>query len=70
MLEKVRKKTVQDFDDQWKLQGELNEDYWASDEILFDQFANLFSANEVKDKVVTTIQNIHTQNRSLLKQYL
>ena len=35
MLEKVRKKTVQDFDDQWKLQGELNEDYWASDEIQY-----------------------------------
>jgi len=55
MLEKVRKKTVQDFDDQWKLQGELNEDYWASDEILFDQFANLFSANEVKDKVIADV---------------
>ena len=56
MLEnKIRDKTIRDYNDQWKLQGELNEDYWASDDILFDQFANLFSANEVKDKIIADI---------------
>ena len=49
---KIRNKTIKDFNNQWKLQGDLNEDYWASDEILFDQFANVFSANEVKDKII------------------
>ena len=34
---KIRNKTIRDYNDQWKLQGELNEDYWASDDILFDQ---------------------------------
>ena len=56
MLEnKIRDKTIRDYNDQWKLQGELNEDYWAFDNILFDQFTNLFSANEVKDKIIADV---------------
>ena len=56
MLEnKIRDKTISDYNNQWKLQGELSEDYWASDDILFDQFANLFSANEVKDKIIADV---------------
>ena len=56
MLEnKIRDKTISDYNDQWKLQGELSEDYWASDEILFDQFSNLFSANEVKNKIIADV---------------
>jgi len=54
-LNKVREKTVKDFDNQWKLQGELNDDYWASDQILFDQFANVFSIEEVKDKIIADV---------------
>ena len=54
-LNKVREKTVKDFDNQWKLQGELNDDYWASDQILFDQFSNLFSIQEVKDKIIADV---------------
>ena len=34
---------LKDFNNQWKLQGELNSDYWASDEILVDQFSGIFS---------------------------
>ena len=49
---KIREKTIKDFDEQWKLQGELNKDYWSSDQILFDQFSTLFSANEVTNKVI------------------
>ena len=52
---KVRKKTIEDFDNQWKLQGDLNEDYWASDEILIDQFSNIFAKNEVKNKVIADV---------------
>ena len=52
---KIRKKTIDDFNDQWKLQGELNKDYWSSDEILFDQFSNIFSKNEIKDKVIADV---------------
>ena len=48
----VREKTIEDFDNQWKLQGELNQDYWASDELLYDQFSNIFSINEIKDKII------------------
>jgi len=55
MLNKVREKTVQDFDDQWKLQGELNNDYWASDEILYDQISEIYSIKEIKDKVLADI---------------
>ena len=44
----VREKTIKDFDDQWNLQGDLNDDYWASDQILFDQFTDIFSVEEVK----------------------
>ena len=55
MLNKIREKTVKDFDDQWKLQGELNDDYWASDQIIFDQFSNLFSIDEVKGKVIADV---------------
>jgi SAM-dependent methyltransferase len=54
-LNKVREKTVKDFDNQWKLQGELNDDYWASDQILFDQFSNLFSIEEVKNKIIADV---------------
>ena len=53
--DKIRNKTIRDFNNQWKLQGDLNEDYWASDEILFDQFANVFYANEVKDKIIADV---------------
>ena len=52
---KVRKKTIEDFDNQWKLQGDLNEDYWASDEILIDQFSNIFAKIEVKNKVIADV---------------
>ena len=55
MLNKIREKTVKDFDDQWKLQGELNDDYWASDQIIFDQLSNLFSIDEVKGKVIADV---------------
>ena len=45
---KVRKKTICDFDEQWELHGgDLNEDYWASDEVLLDQFSSLFDINEI-----------------------
>ena len=49
---KVRNKTIEDFNNQWKLQGDLNDDYWASDQILFDQISEIFSIEEVKDKIV------------------
>ena len=39
---KIRKKTIDDFNDQWKLQGELNKDYWSSDEILLINFRIFF----------------------------
>ena len=44
---KIRNKTIRDFNNQWKLQGDLNEDYWASDELLNDQFSNIFSLNPI-----------------------
>ena len=47
---KVRKKTISDFDDQWKLHGgDLDEDYWASDNVLLDQFSSLFNINEIEN---------------------
>ena len=52
---KVRKKTITDFNDQWKLQGDLNEDYWASDQILLDQFADIFSIEEVRNKIIADV---------------
>ena len=55
ILDKVRKRTVKDFDNQWKLQGELNDDYWASDQIIFDIFSNLISIEEIKDKIRSEI---------------
>jgi len=51
----VREKTIKDFDDQWNLQGDLNEDYWASDQILFDQFNDIFSVEEVRNKTIADI---------------
>ena len=50
--QKVRKQTIKDFNNQWKLQGELNDDYWASDEVLVDQFDNIFNLNQINDKVI------------------
>ena len=52
---KVRKQTIKDFNNQWKLQGELNKDYWASDEILIDQFNNIFDLNQISNKIVGDI---------------
>jgi len=53
---KIRKKTITDFDEQWKLHGgELNEDYWSSDEVLIDQFSSLFDVNEIKGKVIADV---------------
>lgn len=49
---KVRKQTIKDFNNQWKLQGELNEDYWASDEILIDQFDKIFNLEQISDKII------------------
>jgi SAM-dependent methyltransferase len=51
----VREKTIKDFDDQWNLQGDLNEDYWASDQILFDQFTDIFFVEEVRNKTIADI---------------
>ena len=55
ILDKVRKRTIKDFDNQWKLQGELNDDYWASDQIIFDIFSNLISIEEIKDKIIADV---------------
>ena len=53
---KVRKKTICDFDEQWELHGgDLNEDYWASDEVLLDQFSSLFDINEIKNKLISDV---------------
>ena len=52
---KVRKKTINDFNNQWKLQGELNSDYWASDEILVDQFSGIFSLKEIENKIICDV---------------
>jgi SAM-dependent methyltransferase len=49
---KVREETIKDFNNQWKILGVLNKDYWASDEILIDQFDNIFNTENVKDKVI------------------
>ncbi len=51
----IRKKTIKDFNNQWKLQGELNSDYWASDDVLIDQFDNIFSIEDINDKIVADI---------------
>mgnify|MGYP001158395021 FL=1 len=51
----VRKKTIKDFNNQWKLQGELNEDYWSSDEVLIDQFDKIFLIDNVKDKIIADV---------------
>ena len=48
----LRKKTIKDFNDQWKLQGELNSDYWASDQILFDQISEIFPVESIKGMIV------------------
>ena len=41
---KVRQKTITDFDNQWILHGgKLDNDYWASDDVLIDQFSSLFT---------------------------
>ena len=45
---KVRQKTITDFDNQWILHGgKLDNDYWASDDVLIDQFSSLFWSNNV-----------------------
>jgi len=55
MLNEIRKKTVKDFDDQWRLQGKLDDDYWASDQIFFDLFSNFFSIKKVKDNIIAEV---------------
>jgi len=52
---KIRKKTIKDFNNQWKLQGELNDDYWASDDVLVDQFDNIFSLEKINNKIIADI---------------
>jgi SAM-dependent methyltransferase len=51
----IRKKTIKDFNNQWKLQGELNDDYWASDDVLIDQFDNIYSIEEVTGKIIADV---------------
>ena len=49
---KIRKETIKDFNNQWKLQGELNDDFWCSDEVIIDQFDNIFDINQISNKIV------------------
>ena len=54
-LSKVRNKTISDFDNQWKLQGDLNDDYWCSDEILLDQLNPIFMIQDVENNTIADI---------------
>lgn len=51
----IRNKTIKDFNNQWKLQGDLNDDYWGSDDIVFDQFGEVFDIKEITHKVITDV---------------
>ena len=51
----IRKKTIKDFNNQWKLQGDLNDDYWASSEIILDQFNEVYPITNIDNKVVGDI---------------
>lgn len=51
----IRNKTIKDFNNQWKLSGYLNDDYWSSDQILFDHFGEIFDIKEITNKVISEV---------------
>ena len=38
----VRKRTIKDFGNQWKIHGKIDEDYWSSDQYFRDYFKKCF----------------------------
>lgn len=54
-INKIREKTIKDFNAQWNLQGVLNEDYWASEKIITDQFSMHISPKDIENKIIADV---------------
>ena len=42
-LKNIRKKTIQDFGNQWKIHGEIKKNFWSSKLMFKDHFGKLFN---------------------------
>ena len=56
MTNKIRSKTIEDFNDQWKIIHELNtNDYLDSEEMLLDYLSDLVELTEINNKVIAEV---------------
>ena len=56
MTNKIRSKTIEDFNDQWKIINELNtNDYLDSEEMLLDYLSDLVELTEINNKVIAEV---------------
>ena len=65
----VRKRTIKDFGNQWKIHGKIDEDYWSSDQYFRDYFKNHFNPKVLKNKVVGDIGSGSGRIIQMLSKY-
>lgn len=51
----IRTRTINDFGEQWQIHGEIDTDYWSSDELFEDFFGDLFDTEEISGKDVAEV---------------
>ena len=54
-IQKIRKKTITDFGEQWKIHGEIKKNFWSSKKMFLDHFGSLFNPNTIKGKKICEI---------------
>ena len=65
----IRKRTVKDFGNQWKIHGKIDEDYWSSDQYFKDYFKNHFNPKVLKNKVVGDVGSGSGRIIQMLSKY-
>ena len=51
----IRKKTIQDFGNQWRIHGEIKKNFWSSKLMFKDHFGKLFNPIKIKNKTICEI---------------
>lgn len=68
-LSKVQKSTIRDFGNQWKIHGEVREDFWSSDEMFRDYLCNLINPNVIRGKKVLEVGSGSGRILNMISRY-
>ncbi len=68
-LKDVRSKTIEDFGEQWDIDGEWRDDYYSPPKIFQDYFGELFKPSELSNKVVCEVGSGSGRIVNMLSKY-